>query len=136
MATYLSPYKVFSAKAATGHSSVIFTRGFRNIIVKIGTSSSADMTVKFKGAITTETDTAPDFTAAQSETNQWDYIEVIDLENGSTIDGDTGVTLSGTDDYRIFEYNTNHLDYVTIEISAYVAGTITAYIQVSNDARK
>lgn len=34
-------------------------------------------------------DTAPDFSAAQSDTNRWDYIQVKDYEDNASIDGDT-----------------------------------------------
>ena len=92
------------------------------------------MTIKFQGAIIgRDGEAAPDFGSAQSTTNRWDYIQVVDLQSGSQIDGDTGLVLSGTDDHRVLEFNTNHLDYVSVQVSAYSAGTLVADITLSNN---
>tara|TARA_Y100000310_G_scaffold121659_1_gene120403 strand:+ start:1119 stop:1499 length:381 start_codon:yes stop_codon:yes gene_type:complete len=125
---------LFTAQAATGESNAIFSRDFRNAVVSIDTTGSANMTIKFQGAIIgRDGEAAPDFGSAQSTTNRWDYIQVVDLQSGSQIDGDTGLVLSGTDDHRVLEFNTNHLDYVSVQVSAYSAGTLVADITLSNN---
>lgn len=116
-------YTLLTEKAATGRSDPLYVRDFRNAIVSTGTSNSGSMTYKFKGAIG---ESAPDFGSAQSKTNQWDYIEVVDLEDGTHIDGDTGIVLTGTDDMRLFEININSLDWICIEVTAYAAGKLSA----------
>jgi hypothetical protein len=124
-----------SAKGATGIGNVINVRDFRNCVVKIGTASSANMTIKAQGAISSINSefTAPDFASAQSVSNNWDYIQMIDLNDGSQITGDTGIVLTGTDDFRLFEININGLDYITFNITARSAGTATIDVQLSTN---
>ena len=55
-------------------------------MLTLSTASSANFTIKFQGSMS---DTAPTFSAAQSNTNRWDYIQVKDYQNNSSIDGDT-----------------------------------------------
>lgn len=54
-------------------------------------------------------ETAPTFSSTQSVTNRWDYVEIIDLEDGTSIAGDTGIVTTGSTDVRQFELNTNNL---------------------------
>lgn len=99
---------------------------YTHCIIQVGTAASADMTMKAKGSIES---VKPTFASAQSYTNAWDYIEMVDLEDGSSLDGDTGLALSGTDDYRLFEVNVNGLRWLTFPITDYIAGTSTAKIR-------
>lgn len=119
-----------SAKDDTGIGNVIYVGDFRHAIITINTASSANATIKAQGAIS---GTAPTFTSAQSPSNAWDYIQMKDLEDGSTIDGDTGLAPAGTDDQRIFEVNVNALQYLTLNITAISAGNITAVIRLFTD---
>ncbi len=63
-------------------------------------------------------ETPPDFAAAQTVTNNWDYIQMIDLNSGSSVVGDTGMVCTGTDDFRLFEVNINSLDYINFNVTA------------------
>ena len=83
---------ILDAKAATGVGNNINVQDFQHCIFSFATDGGADaaLTVKFQGSTS---DTAPDFSSAQSVTNMWDFIQVIDLEDGSAIDGDTGVAV-------------------------------------------
>ena len=123
-------YTIFNAKAATGAGAVIPCGDFTHAIISFNTASSANMTVKFAGSIA---ETAPVFTNAQSVSNPFDYIQVKDLQNGTSIDGDTGVALAGTDDQRMFEVNINALQYLTAVVTAYAAGSVTMTIRLDNN---
>lgn len=115
-------YTVLDEAAATGAGKSIYVGDFRHVVFGLFTSGSANATIQFAGSVAKD---APDFDSSQSPTNQWDYIEVVDLEDRTAIDGDTGVTMSGTDDNRQFEANVNALNWVTAEVSSYSAGKIT-----------
>lgn len=91
-------------------------------MLTLSSASSANFTIKFQGSFA---ETAPNFAAAQSNTNRWDYIQVKDYQNNASIDGDTGVTFSGTDDVRMFEFNTNGLRWICATITARSAGAIS-----------
>ena len=102
----------------------IFVEEFRHVEFALDTDGGADaaLTVKFQGSIA---ETAPDFSAAQSVTNQWDYIEVKDLEDGTSIDGDTGIAAAAADVHRHFEANINALRWINCEISGWTVGEVT-----------
>ena len=128
---------ILDAKAATGVGRTITTTAHRNIILSIATAGNANLTVKVQGALgEIEADgTYPvDFTAAQSVSNMWDYLQIIDLEDGSIIDGDTGFVVTGTDDFRHFEINTNGIDFITLNVTARSAGSVTAKARLVTNA--
>lgn len=123
-------YTIFSAKGTTGIGNNINVKDFRHAVIMFGSASSANLTVKFQGSISTD---APDFSAAQSVSNHWDFVQVKDLQNGSSIDGDTGLALAGTDDFRMFEININGLNWINARITALAAGTATVKVVLYND---
>ena len=121
---------MLSAKAADGIGANINVTDFRHILLEFGTASSANMTVKFQGSLS---DTAPDFSAAQSVSNHWDYIGVYDLQSGNIIAGDTGIALAAADDFRLLMVNTDGLKWVNAIVSSYVAGSVTVKVRCFND---
>ena len=110
-------------------SKVIDVEDFKNAVLQINTAGSANLTFKIQAS--TQEDV--NFENAGSATNRWDYIQIIDLEDGATIDGDTGVSFSGTDDNRQFELNVNMMKWVCIDITTWTAGTMTASLSLSRD---
>lgn len=102
----------------------IFVPDYRNVVFTFDTDGGGDasLTVKFQGSIQED---APDFSAAQSATNQWDYIQTKDLEDGSSIDGDTGISVASADDHRSVEANINALRWVNVIISGWTEGEVT-----------
>lgn len=98
----------------------IQVRDFSHIDLSFNTANSANMTFKVQGSNQADVN----LNVAQSSTNRWDYIEIIDLEDGAAIDGDTGVSLAGTDDHRMFEINVNGLEWITVNLTAWAAGNL------------
>lgn len=98
---------------------------FAHLVVSYNTANSANCTIKFQGSL----QDGVNFHTAQSATNRWDYVRVIDLNDGTSISGDTGVALTGTDDNRLFEINVNGLRSVCIAVTAWSAGTINATVK-------
>lgn len=107
----------------------ILVQDYRNCVLTFDTDGGGDaaLTVKFQGSIS---ESAPDFSAARSASNQWDYFEVIDLEDGTAIDGDTGIAVAAADDNRHFEANINGLRWVNAIISGWTVGEVTVKIRV------
>ena len=114
--------KILNGAAATGIGTSLLVEDFDHIMLTLDTASNANGTVKFQISMQDE---RPNFAASQSATNQWDYVEVVDLEDGSVIDGDTGIALSGTDDHRHFECNISGARLINANITAYTAGAWT-----------
>lgn len=117
---------VLDAKATTGVSQPINVEGYSHVILAVHTASSANLTVKFQGSIA---ESAPNFAGAQTPANAWDYVQVKDLEDGSSIDGDTGLAPAGTDDHRLFEVNTNGLRWFSANVTARSAGSVTVLLK-------
>jgi len=126
-------YTILDAKWATWVWLTVLAEDFTNVVYSFATDGGWDaaLTVKFQGSIQ---DTAPTFSAVQSVTNHWDYIEVIDLQSGSAIDWDTWVAVATADDYRIFEANINALRWINISVTARTAWEVTVKARLySND---
>jgi hypothetical protein len=117
--------KIFSGAAATTDvGAPQLVENFRHVMLTLATSGSANFTIKFQ--ISNSKD-APNFAAARSATNRWEYVSIKDLQSTTGIDGDTGVAFAGTDDVRMFEVNTNGQRWISASITAYVAGAISLW---------
>ena len=114
--------------ATTAAGTALDVSEYRNVIFAVATDGGGDYngTIKFQGAIM---ETEPTWASAQSKANIWDYIEVVDLEDGTALDGDTGMVVAGADDVRLFEMNTNGLTWVNARQTARAAGEINVYIR-------
>ena len=117
---------MLNAAAETGSGVTVLVEDFVNLTLALDSASNANLTVKVQGSISQD---APTWGSAQSATNQWDYILLKDLEDGSSLDGDVGLALTGTDDHRLFEVNVNGLRWLNLIVTAYVAGAITGKIK-------
>jgi len=122
-------YDLLDAESTKDAVKAIRCEDFKHAVITIATDGDGDaaLTVKFQGAINdgaTE-GAAPDFSASQSVTNMWDYIEVIDLEDGSGINGDDGISFASADGYRIVEFNINALKYLSVRLTARSEGEVT-----------
>ena len=115
-------YKILDAKAATGIGKDILVRDYRNLILMVATSGSANFTAKVVGSIS-ESDV--NFAAAQSVANPWGYVQVIDIDTGSAINGVTGIAATGTDIFKLYHVNVDGLEYLNLNVTAYAAGAIT-----------
>lgn len=101
---------------------------FKNIVCEVGTRKTGNTgptsTVQFIGTISSPEDGTPSSTQAQSGTNQWDYIDVIDLEDNSSIDGDTGIVFASSTDSRLVQLNTSLLGQFKVAITAFTTGSV------------
>lgn len=107
-----------------------FVEGFRHLELHVNTSGSATLTMKVQGSYA---DVRPDFNAAQSVSNRWDYIEIKDLQDGASIDGDTGIAPAGTDENRVFEVNVNGLRWMNVVVTAWTQGKLRASVSGYTD---
>lgn len=121
---------ILNAAAAASTGTGFDVSRFRHLVVSVGTASSANLTVKFQGSIQI---TQPDFSAAQSVSNHWDYVQGIDLEDGSALDGDTGFVVTGTDDFKNYEVNVNGLRWFDATVTARSAGSVTVKVLAFKD---
>jgi hypothetical protein len=130
MSKDIKEYTIMDGKTDVGAGRIPMCEDFTHAIVSVHTAGSTNCTLKFAGSIS---EVAPDFAAGQSPTNSYDFVQVKDLEDGSTLDGDTGLVLSGTDEHRLFEINTNALRFMTARITAISAGAVTVKVRLYNN---
>ncbi len=90
---------------------------FVNISV-FGNSAINTVTVKIMGS---SQQNSPAFSATVSATNMWDYVDVIDLEDAASIDGDTGITLAASA-VQTYSVNTDGLNWIAATPTALTAG--------------
>jgi len=74
-------------------------------------------------------ETAPDWYASQSSTNRYDNVAVYDLQNNTELEGDTGITISGTDTNSIYQVYANNLKWLFVKSSNYASGSVDIRIK-------
>lgn len=132
---------IFNAKAATGWTNPLFVGDAKTVIVTLRSASSANLTVKFAGSIGAGAEGvgkmdgggSPDFTAAASQTNAWDYVQGVNLLDGSAVPGGTGIVFSGTDKVVQVQINVDGFNYLALQVSARSAGNVSADVAVYAD---
>lgn len=120
--------------AAALISKIINVADADHVVIAIDTEDSFAAKIQFAGSIA---DDAPDLVAAQAYDNQYEFVESKDLEDSTTlIDGDGGITASGTDIHRMVEINTNHITHLAIVLSSWTAGKITALLSKAIEGQR
>lgn len=134
MRSYSEAHTIMSAKTTTGIGTPFNMSDYRHVTVLLYSASSANFTIKCVGTIVdgSTSNTPPDFTAAQSASAPYEFIEIVDLQSGTAIDGDTGVAFAGTDDVRMFEINVNGMKWINFNITAISAGAVTVKVMGFN----
>lgn len=121
---------ILTAKAATGIGTVINVADFKNIVLQIGTASSANLTIKIQGSISV---TKPTFSSASTVANHWSYISCYDLDTASLVQGSTGFTVAGTDAFATYGVNVDGLEWLSVSVTAYAAGSVTVNAALFNN---
>lgn len=130
MRAWLDEVVLFNGVTATGSYNWYKIDDWQHIMLTLSSASSANFTIKFQWSFS---DSKPDFSAAQTNTNRWDYIQVKDYQNNSSIDWDTGISFAGTDDVRMVEFNTNWLKWVSATITARSAWAVSLRLVAFNN---
>jgi hypothetical protein len=121
---------ILEAKATTGTGNAIMVRDFDEIALAVSTASSANLTCKVQ---ISNQDTIPDFSAAASPTNLWDYGEVINMSSGAPVDGATGIVTTGTDICRNYVLNNKNATWICATVTARTAGSINVKVKGFNN---
>lgn len=111
---------------------VLFVKGFRNIILQVGTSGGATMTLKAAGSLG-RTGTAataprlslPNMGGTVSPANPYNFLQLIPLDTDTALAGNTGIVLASTDVNNNYEVNTNALEWFTFFPTAWSGGVLT-----------
>lgn len=125
-------YTILNAKATTGAGTAVNVQDYGHLVIWLATDGGGDaaLTVKIQGSISVD---EPNWDSAQSVTNEWDYLDVKDLQDDASIDGDTGIAVATADDYRLLKVNNDGgLKWLNVVVTARSEGEITAKCKVSN----
>lgn len=116
------------AKVKTPH---VFVQDAESISITIDTDGGGDAAMTLKLWTSDQVD-PPDAAEAQSASNQYDFVDMIDKEDGASIDGDTGFAVATADDHRQFEANINGARWAGILPTAGTAGEVTVKFRLFN----
>jgi hypothetical protein len=105
------------------------TASYRDLQLTIKTQNSADLTVKIQ---ISNQDKMPDFASPATATNEWEYVQIKDLQDGSAINGNVWVSFSWIDKVCMFEVNTNFARWTCATVTTYTAGNVTINVLWSN----
>ena len=114
--------------AATGtvapRSKVVMCADHENVVLSFDTDGGGDaaLTVKLVGSIQK---TPPDFAQAQGVDNQYEFIQMIDLESSAEVAGNTGLVVATADINRMLEANINCLQWISVIIPEGTEGELT-----------
>ena len=107
---------------AQGAGDALLVEDFRHVVLTVaayGGGTGPTFTLQFQAAVAED---QPDWGSAQGNDNLWEYVQVVDLNDRTSIDGDTGFSVSGSNDTRLFEVNTNLIRWFNARITSYSDG--------------
>ena len=122
MANYDNSYPLLDASTTEDDYMVVPASGFQHATFGVDSASSANLTIKFFGSVS---ETKPDPTAAQTAANSFSYLKSTDLEDGSVINGNTGLVATGTDLHGMVNADFNGLRWIGVILSTHNSGSIT-----------
>ena len=94
-------------------------KDYKVVVISLSTTGDANFTMKCQGS---SKDEAPEFADAASATNPWSYVQMVNLDDGDTIDGNVGTGPIGTDINTQYEVNTNALSWICFDFTTVTTG--------------
>ena len=116
---------------------IAYVADWRNVILSVETSGSFNGTFKIAGSlgklssdVTPPASDTPNFGGTQSKSNPYTFVQIINLDTATAVNGATGVTSAGTDLHNTYEVNINGLKYLCPVFTAWSAGVVTVKAQL------
>ena len=117
---------VFSAQGGDGAGTAMNVDAFDELIVQIGTVDNADATMKHYGSVSA---TEPTWGSAASDTNMYTGVRLINLNDNSSVIGETGEAFGGVDVVKHYKINVSGMRWYNAIISSFVAGKMTVNVK-------
>ena len=125
------PTRVLNAAVETGAGVPIDVSNYDEITIQVFTTASATATIKFAVSLS---QTKPNFGAAASATNVYDFVDITPLNNQATpIVGGTGIVLSGTDIIKLYTIDTRFVKWICPVVTAYTQGSLNCELNAANN---
>ena len=113
---------------STPPSRIIDVQDFKTITMAVkSTAAALNCTMQFVGSISED---APDFNAAISTTNLYEFIDIIDLEDNASIDGDTGLASAGATFNGLYQANVDGLKWFAMIFKIGTAGSVNMDVRL------
>jgi len=119
---------------------VLTAPDYKTLMLQVITSGTATLTLKaFASLGKMESDNdrnnsdIPNFGGTISKTNPQSVIELVRVDDGTILDGGTGIAVAGTDINNIYEVNAGGVKYFTVIPTAWTQGAITIKALGFND---
>ena len=114
---------ILKAKATTGVGTAKPVSDMMHMMILLSSQGTAAFTAKIQGSLQ---ETQPDFSAAQTATNRWDYVACRDMDDPTAIiTGSTGIAFT-VDDVKQLELITTGLKFINVSVTAISAGSVNA----------
>lgn len=110
-------------------SKIAFAVDAENVVLAVDADTPATLVAKVVGSIQED---APDFAKPRSSDNQYDFLQIIDLEGSIEIDGEDGIELAAATIHKMYEVNTNAMRWISIQLTG-TAGELTVKASVFNE---
>lgn len=120
-----------SAGTSTGEN-MLKTGAFRNQWITVITTAFTG-TVKFSSSNATETGDIPDTSSTASATNEHSVVQSINLQDGNTVNGNTGVAFTSETSVTRYEVNDNNTNFIGAVVSAYTSGSVEIKIDITDN---
>lgn len=124
--------QLFDGQAATGVSAMVDVSSFQHIVLTLAGEGTPTATVKLRGSVA-HSILDVDLSQAADKDNPWDYVATYDLQDAAKINGDDGLSFAGSNEVRQLLVNTDHIKALALEVSAYTAGQIYAWVDGSDN---
>lgn len=116
---------------------IISVEDFTNIVLQVGTSGTATLTLKVAGALGANTFTnsndTPNFGGTVTPANNYTFLNLIDLIDGTSIAGGTGIVATAADLSKNYEVNINASKYICVIPTSWTQGAITVKMLVADN---
>lgn len=115
-------------------SKIVMCADHENVVLAFDTDGGGDaaLTVKLAGSVQK---TPPDFARPQGPNNQYEFIQMVDLQDSVEVAGDTGLTVATADMNRMLEANINGLQWLAVLITAGTEGELTVTARLIGNSR-
>lgn len=101
------------------------TGDIRHFIISVHADASTTATIRVKGSAI---EAPPDFSAASTSSNDWDYLAIRELATANLIAGATGATVSASTIHKLYEVECNGLNHFGIDVSSISGDGITVNV--------
>lgn len=108
---YNAPTSITLTATTTADNAIAFdVRGKKDFTISISDNETSTGTIKFVGSIN---NLPPNPIGTASSTNEWSYVQLVSLKDGTNVNGETGVVSTSTTEtvqkYKLYGTNLAYL---------------------------